>query len=118
VARPNSEKCRLCSKLNAEEAKQQHGPADDSCWDEQRCHNRRSYYRHRGVRNYNRKQQRYQQQNGQLATTSPANYQVVTLEIPVPATPAAIAHWYRETGSDMEVVVRLKFCLALHCSHE
>lgn len=94
MARPDREKCMLCSKLSVEEAKQRHGQVGDRCWDEQHCHNRRSYYRHRGVRNYNRSQQRYQRQE-QSAIVLPR--QIVTLEIPAPAVPAAIAHWYRET---------------------
>jgi len=96
MARPDQEKCRLCSKLSVKEAKQRHGTMGDCCWDEAHCHNRRSYYRHRGVRNYNRNQQRHQRQE-QSAIELPLNCQIVTLEIPAPAIPAAIAHWYRET---------------------
>ena len=87
-----SEKCRLCSKLSPAQAQQLHGVAGDGCWEAKRCHDRRSYYRHQGVKNYNRKQRR--QQQPQEAVES---IHVVTLSIPVPATPAAVAHWYRET---------------------
>lgn len=34
-----------------------------------------------------------------LSTEPAVNRNVVTLEIPAPAIPAAIAHWYRETKS-------------------
>jgi hypothetical protein len=42
MARPDQEKCRLCSKLTAPAAKQLHGPDGDRCWDEAYCHKRRS----------------------------------------------------------------------------
>jgi hypothetical protein len=95
MARPDSEKCRLCSKLSSQEAQARHGKMGDGCWDDTKCHNRRSYYRHRGIRNHTRKQRRRNDmpnlmKQGDRATT-------VTLEIPVPAIPAAVVHWYRET---------------------
>ena len=96
MSRPSQEKCRLCSKLSPAEAQQKHGSTGNNCWDASRCHDRRSYYRHRGVKNYNRKQQRHLQQ--QLVVSDPtSNHNIITLEIPAPAIPAAIAHWYRET---------------------
>lgn len=91
MSRPDSEKCRLCSKLTTSVAKQRHGIEGDRCWDDAHCHNRRSYYRHRGVRNYNRKQRRQQLSQETIDPT-----QLVTLSIPVPTAPAAVAHWYRE----------------------
>lgn len=100
MSRPSKEKCRLCSKLSSAQAQQQHGVGGDGCWDGKRCHDRRSYYRHRGVKNHLRKQRRHQQQQEQgwqpLAEAS-VNQRVATLKIPAPAIPAAIAHWYRET---------------------
>jgi hypothetical protein len=91
VARTDSEKCRLCSKLSTAEAQARHGCAGDGCWEDQRCHNRRSYYRHRGVRNHNRKQKRRGEQvSGVTGAT-------MTLDILVPTAPAAVIHWYRET---------------------
>lgn len=117
MARPDSEKCRLCSKLSTREAQQRHGPDGDGCWDAAHCHNRRSYYRHRGVRNYNRKQRRWGQSSLQEALAQdesqqdalPTNAlsqsteknaqlkQVATLEVPTITVPAAVVHWYRET---------------------
>jgi hypothetical protein len=95
MARADSEKCRLCSKLSSQEAQARHGKTGDGCWDNTKCHNRRSYYRHRGIRNHTRKQHRRNEtqnlvKEGDRTTT-------VTLEIPVPAIPAAVVHWYRET---------------------
>ena len=92
MSRPSQEKCRLCSKLSVTEAKLKHGMEGDRCWDDERCHNRRSYYRHRGVRNYNRKQHRRTERSPEQLGTSAA-----ILSIPAPAAPAAVAHFYRET---------------------
>jgi hypothetical protein len=91
MSRPDSEKCRLCSKLSTADAQDRHGEKGDGCWEDQRCHNRRSYYRHRGARNYNRKQKR---RGEQVIAESGST---VILDIPVPAVPAAVIHWYRET---------------------
>ena len=44
MARPDQEKCRLCSKLDSQEAQQRHGSNGDGCWNPSYCHNRRSYY--------------------------------------------------------------------------
>ncbi len=93
MSRPDSEKCRLCAKLSAEAAQQRHGATGDGCWDARYCHNRRSYYRHRGIRNYQR-QQRRQHQLAQPAQPSPA---LTVLQVPSPAVPAAVVHWYRDT---------------------
>ena len=90
MARPDQEKCRLCAKLDSQAAQQRHGATGDGCWNPKVCHNRRSYYRHRGVRNHVRKQRR----RGQAIE---GNGGVVTLEVLAPAVPAAIVHWYRTT---------------------
>jgi hypothetical protein len=57
VARPISEKCRQCSKVSVEAAQTR------DCWEGQRCHVRRSRYKHRSRRNVDRKQQRHIQQD-------------------------------------------------------
>lgn len=94
MARPDQEKCRLCAKLNAQEAQQRHGPQGDGCWNPKYCHNRRSYYRHRGVRNSVRKQRRREQpaESGVIPSE-----RVATLDVLAPAVPAAVVHWYRAT---------------------
>ena len=99
MARPDQEKCRLCSKLDAQEAQQRHGSDGDGCWNPNYCHNRRSYYRHRGVRNYVRKQRRHGQQTEQALSEPEAStsVRVVTLEVLAPTAPAAVVHWYRMT---------------------
>lgn len=45
------EKCRLCAKLTAKQAKHLHGPDGDGCWDSSVCPSRRSHARHRVRRN-------------------------------------------------------------------
>jgi hypothetical protein len=109
MSRPDSEKCRLCAKLGVEAAQQRHGATGDGCWDAKYCHNRRSYYRHRGVRNYQRQQQRQAErtsqpdQLSQISQPGPSDpisspiSSPITLHIPAPAAPAAVVHWYRET---------------------
>lgn len=44
MARAVSEKCRLCSKVSAAEARQK------PCWEDDKCHRRRSDYRRRAKR--------------------------------------------------------------------
>ena len=56
------EKCRLCAKLPATEAKQLHDDEGDQCWDSRVCPNRRSYARHRDRRNQQRNQKRWTEQ--------------------------------------------------------
>jgi hypothetical protein len=99
MARPDQEKCRLCSKLDSQEAQQRHGSNGDSCWNPKYCHNRRSYYRHRGVRNHIRKQRRREQPAASGLSESGASLseRVATLEVLAPAVPAAVVHWYRIT---------------------
>ncbi len=99
MARPDQEKCRLCSKLDSQAAQQRHGPEGDGCWNPKVCHNRRSYYRHRGVRNQIRKQRRRERptEAGAAATRPTPSAQSVSLAVFAPAVPAAVVHWYRAT---------------------
>lgn len=83
MSRPQKEKCRLCSKLSAADAQQRHGSEATGCWDAVRCHQRRSYYRHRSSYNSNRRQNRRAQED---------NIEVV----PVAAVPAAVLYLYRQ----------------------
>lgn len=54
MGRQISFKCLTCSRLNAETARRLHGPDGDQCWDDLKCHKRRSHYRHRSERNLKR----------------------------------------------------------------
>lgn len=60
------EKCRLCAKLTATQAKQLHGVNGDGCWNSTVCPSRRSHARHRDRRNQARNLKRWSKQ-GQVA---------------------------------------------------
>ena len=45
MGRTTNEKCWACSLLTATEARKLHGEGGDSCWQDDTCHSRRSYYR-------------------------------------------------------------------------
>lgn len=53
------EKCRLCAKLTATQAKQLHGDHVDGCWNSTVCPSRRSHARHRDRRNKARNSKRW-----------------------------------------------------------
>jgi hypothetical protein len=93
MPRPINEKCRRCAKLTEEQAKRQHGVDGDDCWAGQPCHDRRSYYRHRETKNLRRRQQRHQSEP-QPSTSHPPT---ISISLPAPANPAAVAQFYRET---------------------
>lgn len=62
MARRVNKKCLKCSVLDVEEARRLHGPDGDGCWDDLKCHKRRSHYRHRSDRNFKRALSRQLQQ--------------------------------------------------------
>jgi len=66
MPRSMPEKCRLCAKLTAVQAKLSHGPKTegDECWDSTVCPSRRSHARHRDRRNQARKLKRWQELGG------------------------------------------------------
>lgn len=87
---PNSERCRLCSKLAIAQAKAQHGAEGTGCWDDRHCHQRRSNKRHRD--RYNRQRRhKYRDAKGGEMTVKP---------IPIQVVPAAVLHLYRTRIGD------------------
>ena len=50
MARPANQKGLECAGLSPEVARTLHGVEGDGCWNDERAHNRRSYYRQRSVR--------------------------------------------------------------------
>ena len=50
MARPVNQKCLECAGISFDLARTLHGVEGDGCWNDQRCHNRRSYYRQRSLR--------------------------------------------------------------------
>ena len=85
MPKSQSEKCRLCAKLSAEDAIALHGPAGTGCWVGEPCHKRRSYYRNRDRLN-SRKRQQYRVKAG---------HEPVVLAIAPPAVASAELHLYR-----------------------
>ncbi|MDB9529568.1 hypothetical protein PN498_26495 [Oscillatoria sp. CS-180] len=84
-------KCLDCAQLSVAEARQQHGPEGDGCWDESRCHRRRSHYRNRRDNNASRRSL-YQQRQ---CTRKPE-----TLVVPVALKPVAYLYLYRQKRQD------------------
>ena len=85
MPKSSSEKCRLCAKLSTEDAIALHGPSGTNCWDGDKCHKRRTYYRNRDRYNSD-KRRAYRQSTGQ----EPA-----VLVIAPPAVFSAELHLYR-----------------------
>jgi hypothetical protein len=84
-----NKKCLACSALDVNQAKQQYGTEGDNCWDDSRCHKRRSHYRHRGERNATRVLKRQLQQQ----VTQP---QLVHLCVSTPPVSSAVLILYSE----------------------
>ncbi|HEY9828904.1 MAG TPA: hypothetical protein V6D19_26090 [Stenomitos sp.] len=88
-----SAKCRSCAKLSSEEAIAKHGPSGSGCWEGEKCHKRRTYYRNRD--RYNKvKRQQYRGVSGSVEPDDGNRTAIVTVVPPV--APAAILHLYRE----------------------
>ncbi|NJM74763.1 MAG: hypothetical protein HC852_02070 [Acaryochloridaceae cyanobacterium RU_4_10] len=87
MPKKQSEKCRLCSKLSADEAIARHGPAGTNCWVGEPCHKRRSYYRNRALYNGD-KREKYAQKVGKT---------VVNLNLPIHGSPKVELFLYRKT---------------------
>ncbi len=85
MPKSQSEKCRLCTKLSAEEAIARHGSSGTGCWVGEPCHKRRSYYRNRDRYNASKRQQ--------YRVT--AGHEPVVLAITSPAVASAELHLYR-----------------------
>jgi hypothetical protein len=90
VPKNQSEKCRLCAKLSAQEAIARHGPdSSTNCWEGEKCHKRRTYYRNRDQYNKDKRQQ-YRKSIGK---------EVVHLNLSVPASTKAELFLYRKNKS-------------------
>jgi hypothetical protein len=90
MPKTTSEKCRLCAKLSAEEAIARHGPGSSTnCWDGEKCHKRRTYYRKRDQYNKDKRQQ-YRKSTGK---------EVIHLNLSVPANAKAELFLYRKNKS-------------------
>jgi hypothetical protein len=85
MPKSSSEKCRLCSKLSMDEAIARHGSNGTDCWDGDKCHKRRTYYRNRDRYNSN-KRKSYRQTTGK---------EPIVLAIAPSAVASAELHLYR-----------------------
>ncbi len=90
-----SQKCLDCTQLSVTEARQIHGPEGDNCWDEKRCHRRRSHYRHRRDINAARRSVYRTEVQQQLVESAPA-----TLTVPITLKPVAYLYLYRQKRQD------------------
>mgnify|MGYP001797757953 FL=1 len=92
-------KCVACVSLSAAQARQQHGPNGDGCWDEKRCHRKRSHYRNR--RDSNEKRRALYQQD--VATRADDEVETVSLDVAESSMPYANLYIWREKRKDAPV---------------
>ncbi|MEB3213036.1 MAG: hypothetical protein VKL39_16910 [Leptolyngbyaceae bacterium] len=99
MGRPVAKKCKHCSTLSIEEAKELHGPSGDNCWNPATCHRRRSHYRHREDVNRTRRRVRRHAKKAELSQEgNESGYRDITLDITVDTQPyAAVLVLYRQT---------------------
>jgi hypothetical protein len=81
MPKPVNKRCQDCALLSASEARQK------ACWDDQLCHKRRSFYRHKLV-----------------ASPSQANDAVPVLDVPLPETVYAILYRYLMEGDILHAI--------------
>ncbi|MEM9806919.1 MAG: hypothetical protein AAF959_16735 [Cyanobacteria bacterium P01_D01_bin.56] len=86
--------------LSAAQARQQHGPNGDGCWDEKRCHRKRSHYRNRRDSNEMRRAI-YQQQV--VVTKTDDDVETISLDVAEFSMPYANLYIWREKRKDAPV---------------
>ncbi|NEP19398.1 MAG: hypothetical protein F6J97_21315 [Leptolyngbya sp. SIO4C1] len=91
MPRKIDKKCLACVQLSPDQARVAHGPDGDGCWDERRCHRRRSHYRKRRDINEKRRVD-YARSREQTS--------VETISIEVETAPLAYLYLYREKRKD------------------
>lgn len=87
--------CLDCAQLSVAEARRIHGTTGDNCWQEHRCHRRRSHYRNRRDVNAERRSLYRQAVAEKQATTAPD-----TLTVDLPLKPVAYLYLYRQKRQD------------------
>lgn len=88
-------KCLDCVQLATAEARQLHGPDGDGCWQETRCHRRRSHYRNRRDINAERRSLYRETIAAQQSAIAPD-----TLTVAMPLQPVAYLYLYRQKRQD------------------
>jgi hypothetical protein len=87
--------CLHCAKLSVEEARQLHGAQGDGCWEESRCHRRRSHYRNRRDNNASRRSTYRQSVEENQSGQAPE-----TISIAIALKPVAYLYLYRQKRQD------------------
>ncbi|MEO0803686.1 MAG: hypothetical protein AAFY57_15600 [Cyanobacteria bacterium J06642_2] len=81
--------CKACCLLSPDQARSLHSPeSDQPCWDDRRCHDRRSYYR-----------QRHDENRGHRLKRQEDLLKVPEIEIDVPVTFSAVLTLYSKSES-------------------
>jgi len=88
-------KCLECAQLSVTEARQMHGTEGDNCWEENRCHRRRSHYRNRRDNNAFRRSTYRQAVEENQSGLVPE-----TISIPIALKPVAYLYLYRQKRQD------------------
>ncbi len=87
--------CLHCAQLSVDEARQLHGAQGDGCWEESRCHRRRSHYRNRRDSNASRRSI-YRQS----AQENQSGHAPETISIAIALKPVAYLYLYRQKRQD------------------
>ncbi|MEL6385367.1 MAG: hypothetical protein AAFQ89_23460 [Cyanobacteria bacterium J06626_18] len=93
-------RCIACAQLSAEKARKLHGQKGDGCWNEKRCHRKRSHYRNRRTQNEKRRAE-YRQQAG--PPQSDTGVETVSLEVAETSMPYANLYIWKEKRKDAPV---------------
>ena len=86
--------------MSVGQARQQHGPDGDGCWDEKRCHRKRSHYRNR--RDSNEKRRAIYQQKVTIAKADDG-VETVALAVPENSIPYANLYLWKDKRKDAPV---------------
>ncbi|MBE9113794.1 hypothetical protein IQ273_30960 [Nodosilinea sp. LEGE 07298] len=87
--------CLHCAQLSVEQARQLHGEQGDGCWEESRCHRRRSHYRNRRDNNASRRSTYRQSAQENQAGQGPE-----TISVAIALKPVAYLYLYRQKRQD------------------
>ncbi|MEM1253474.1 MAG: hypothetical protein AAGI69_13650 [Cyanobacteria bacterium P01_H01_bin.21] len=98
MARRINPKCVACAQMSVAKARQLHGKTGDDCWDEKRCHRRRSHYRNRHGLNEKRRVE-YRRQ----VAKPDDGVERVSLEVADSSLPYANLYIWREKRKDAPV---------------
>jgi hypothetical protein len=87
--------CLHCAQLSVDQARQLHGEQGDGCWEESRCHRKRSHYRNRRDNNAFRRSTYRQTIQDHQSDQAPE-----TISIAIALKPVAYLYLYRQKRQD------------------